>query len=429
MSGGLVFADTDGRDSNSVGRLRDNYVTIKTPLISIDLRNGIVATPRLRNPFFTCRFNPECYTLVRPDWFLRTPAEVRPASIIDQITRLQGLTSPAILFPSTQQVPASIIAVRAPDRLSIELSPTMSDAVKRLVATGDQFWLTPVEAGYQGKNFVDGAVGGLPLTAVAVPRSWSQASSSPMPIVGSSTGILLASEVPSPSHCDPTHCNGPSQGCFEDHCRNRCDESSQCPPGQTPAFSQGEECFCVPNDVRIAALAAEPAASRFVPSNRTGWRGLLSGTERAMYMVGGRRGDVPTGEIWRYAVDEQVWRHVFLLPPPSTTLTPQVRVGDVHALAYAPATGKLLILDTVKPSRAQSLPGSLGSASRGDRAAKRDGDDHELAGSHRKVARLLVFDTHTGTSRIDQTFPVVGVFSKVGMAARDDGSFVLVGLI
>ena len=45
------------------------------------------------------------------------------------------------------------------------------------------------------------------------------------------------------------------------------------------------------------------------------------------------------------------------------------------------------------------------------------------------VARLVVFDTHLGSSAVALSLPVTGLFSKIGMAARDDGSFVIVGAI
>jgi hypothetical protein len=137
--------------------------------------------------------------------------------------------------------------------------------------------------------------------------------------------------------------------------------------------------------------APPPPVSPFMPASRDGVRWLFSARERAVYMVGGSWQGIPTGEVWRYDLDTSLWRHMFGLVDRH-----QVLLGEVQALAYDEDRGKLVVLDTLV-----------------------DASEHLLS-------RVVVFDTHTETSKIAATVDV-SAFSKVGLAARDDSSFVLTG--
>ena len=102
---------------------------------------------------------------------------------------------------------------------------------------------------------------------------------------------------------------------------------------------------------------------------------------------------VPVGEIWRFDLDTGDWTHVF-----GPYVYHQERVGIVLAVAYDEERGKLIVLDMLPSQGSGAAP----------------------------VTRVVVFDTHKGTSRVAAVVDV-GAFTKTGMTARADGSFVLVG--
>jgi len=222
----------------------------------------------------------------------------------------------------------TIVAMRPPGSPSLDVTSHLSPGVQGALQSASNFWLTPVEPAYRAGGVVDQTA------AVVMPRTWTQQTSTLSPVIpGGVNGFLLASES----------------------------EGSQVPP-QTGGF---------------------------VPSDRTGARGLFSAVERSVYMVGGRRGDTPTGEIWRYALDAGEWIPLFQTIPGSPAA--QVFLGDVSGLAYDQAHGKLVVADR--------LPSG---------------------------SRIAVLDTRNSTSKLAALIDLTA-FTKVGIGAGDDGTFVLVG--
>src|SRR5205823_196167 len=51
---------------------------------------------------------------------------------------------------------------------------------------------------------------------------------------------------------------------------------------------------------------------RHVPTDRTGSRGVFSGSEQHVFLIGGHRPDgLLTGEIWRYGLESGTWTEIF----------------------------------------------------------------------------------------------------------------------
>lgn len=144
-------------------------------------------------------------------------------------------------------------------------------------------------------------------------------------------------------------------------------------------------------------------ASAPIPSNRTGARALLTLTERSVFLVGGRGpGRTPLPEIWRYLLDEQSWEPLYW-----NTIMPV----DVLALGYDYRGGRLLVLDEVE--RTKTLP-------------KLPWDKHKKTVTWSE-GRLRVYDLRARTGDTLATWPRLPMFDRLGLVARDDGSFVLIG--
>ena len=82
----------------------------------------------------------------------------------------------------------------------------------------------------------------------------------------------------------------------------------------------------------------------FVPSDRDGSRAVFSGTEAAVYLVGGHRttpdqGLVPTREIWRYDLLSDVWQ-----PVVANVLTETIP-ADPLAIAYDASSQTIVFID------------------------------------------------------------------------------------
>jgi hypothetical protein len=128
----------------------------------------------------------------------------------------------------------------------------------------------------------------------------------------------------------------------------------------------------------------------FVPGDRTGARMLFSAAEQSIYMIGGARGTTPTSEVWRLDIASATWTH--LLQQPATH---PVSIRNVGAVGYDSALGKFLIVDDAPASSPQN-------------------------------ARLVVLDRNGNTSKVAATLNIGG-FTKVGLTATGNGTFVLVG--
>ena len=143
-----------------------------------------------------------------------------------------------------------------------------------------------------------------------------------------------------------------------------------------------------------------PSASSERPGPRSGWRGVLSGIEFAVYMVGGRDSTgAPTGEIWRNGLRELTWGKLAGKGPGQDPLANPAPV-DVVAIAYDEPSNKLLWIDHV------DVPG--------------------LFGIPAKFARFVVFDTRTLQGKVALVLPRTGLFSRVSLAATSKhGRYVL----
>lgn len=135
------------------------------------------------------------------------------------------------------------------------------------------------------------------------------------------------------------------------------------------------------------------AAASFAlqPKARSALEAVLSGVERAVYMVGGVDSEGrPTQAIWRYYLDDDRWQ---LVAPYAT----EVPSSTVLSVAYDQARGRLFVLD-----RSDAAP------------AKKP-----------VFARLLVVDIHAGTARVAETWPLVPVHDRHFLIAAADGAVVL----
>jgi len=320
-----VFAD-DFRDSVTQGRLRDSFTYVQTPLISTEAVN------RLRDSLLTiihvnCAIDPSCRFIFRPD-ICRSVSPIYS----NDVTSLGVFNRPTVLDGSSGGIRGIQVAAAALPAVDVgnRLSPGVTAAIQQ---PSTNYWLNPVEGNQGGVCNLSG------VSAVVVPRDWSQVNSRVTKVLTNANGLLLSSEiVPDPDE----------------------------PP---------------------------PPVSEFIPSDRIASRWLFSSHERSVYQVGGERDGVQTGEIWRFNLDTNLWTHMFGLS------TRQERVSNVLALAYDEPHGKLVVIDRITPF---GMEGTF-------------------------PDRILVFDTHTGTSHAAAIFSL-SAFSKVGLVARDDGTFVLTGV-
>lgn len=276
-------------------------------------------------------------------WF-RKDWLVQPADLV------VSPTNPLLATPASTRLVARLDGAFAARGLAsqpiLDVSAGLSQAVKSLLQQPNVMWLSPVEAGVRGAQS-----GTQNLVAVAMPAEWVQSDAPLAEIVSTPQGLVTRS--------------------------------------------------------RVAQLALTTANPRFIPGDRTEFRAALSGTERAVYVVGGLRGAEPTGEVWRYSLDEQSWERVLqpvdeigpdVAPP---TASSRALPGRMLALAYHDVLGKLVAID--------------------EQAGFAKG-----AGSMSAFARLLVFDLKTNKTRVALTVPRSGVFDDVRLVARESGTFVLV---
>lgn len=128
---------------------------------------------------------------------------------------------------------------------------------------------------------------------------------------------------------------------------------------------------------------------RIIPDNRTGGRAVLTLTTQSVLLVGGRRPDgSPANSLWRYQLDSKRWE-----PIAWPTLVP----ADVATISYSRQGERLAVLERVATSSSTA-----------------------------PVARLHLYDLRAQAQAVVGTWPEFS-FDRVGMVARDDGSFVLVG--
>lgn len=187
---------------------------------------------------------------------------------------------------------AIVVLGRSTDSV-FDVASALDSDVATLLRSRAYSFLTPVEEG------VTGARGATRIASMAaIPRSWRQSAERPLAFVSNAGQLQLV---------------GSSNSA---------------------------------RSARLASLSAPaPAASpfgdvRFVPGDRDASRAVFSGTEQAIYMVGGHRiGGDPTGEVWRYDISADVWTHLFVGEKNGTL------PGDVRAVAYDDTSGRIVIVD------------------------------------------------------------------------------------
>src|SRR5207248_1905883 len=135
------------------------------------------------------------------------------------------------------------------------------------------------------------------------------------------------------------------------------------------------------------------------PGDRDNARAVFSGTQGAVYLVGGHDlGGVNTGEVWRYDLASDEWIPLAL----NTADHPRPR--DIRAITYDDRRQQVLVIDEGSPVR----PGN----------GTPPNDPNATA------ARLLKIDAQTGIATVSVTIPRAGKFTKIGLATQEDGSFI-----
>jgi hypothetical protein len=473
------------RDQASAGKLRDSYDYVVTPLVSPFFELGHITLPRQLPPLTAlCRTSPQCVELFRPAFRLD------PAIFQSRLSTLQALAAPG-LFPAKLLSTASVASTEANADPAFD---AISPAARALLGNEARFWLSPVEPALRETTATATLRHGAGiLQAVSIGRDFRQDDPDPVQVLAGADGRLDTVKVPTP--CD-NNCGSPRL-CVAGQCVQPCPLdlpvfNHQCPTGTFGRINDGGACGCVVPEP-LASTANDPGNSGlagvvggtfadgqgvFAPSDRTGVRSLLSATERAVYLVGGRRPDGPTGEIWRYSLDTRAWSHMFALNPADAPELGQVRLGDVLALAYDVSHTRLLVVDKVdfdvSPliADAKKLLAKRGAKKHKQGGPKNvekelndvlkklsdgapdaltavealgakikaqilEGTAKELANLEKALkkkhldklsfARFSIFDTRAGTSFVAKAVPFSSTFDKLGAAARPDGSFVLVG--
>lgn len=290
-----------------------------------------------------------------------TPGKVPPISTLGIVQVLAGCKGPACLpwfqkdlwdpRPPDLSNPGIADVVQGPTRLAvsndrlvafgdgaantIDVTDLVSPAVKTLLVSSDVAWLSPVERDDRVRARADGT------QFVAISTPWVQ-SSAIQAVVRRGAGLDL--------------------------------QGREIPPG----------------DGLIVAASLLQSPPSFIPGDRSGARGVLTLTERAVFLVGGDRAGVPTGEIWRYDLDTQRWTRQ--LPFVGT------RPARVLALTYDYHAQRLLVLDEV-----------------------------QVRNTSAKFVRFVSYDLRSKSAHVLGAWPRLGRFEKVSLTMRDDGSFFLTG--
>jgi Trypsin len=161
--------------------------------------------------------------------------------------------------------------------------------------------------------------------------------------------------------------------------------------------SDGTAIFGEGRIIGTAALQSAPSG----PPDRSDPRYAFSLKQSAIYMVGGTLASgVPAREIWRYDLIGKSWSPVLT----AATVSPgDPAPYEVAAAGYDARRTQLAFVDftTKKLNKAKSL----------------------------SIARLVVVDTATRKATVALTVPRVKKFSRLFLAARGRGSWVLVGQV
>ncbi len=353
------FSDGAGgaRDAQTQGRLRDVYTKVSTPQVAIKFPS----LPPAVAPSSGCT---TCAPIFRRDWLFDPDFLLEDKfAQISTIARLVR-SNPGLLATRERGLPV------------FDVSELLSDKLAQFSAADTRF-LTPVETGVRGATFSRG------LQWATLPLKW---------IAGASavhTAIFTDGKLFRDDELAASHPRGGGGG--NDH---------------LPGGGIG-----LPNFAPLAADEPQPSFATPQPSNRYAARGILSGAENALYMIGGTHDDQngpPTGEIWRNDLASNTWRRVFtptsgvvpnLRPARGNTIVTSVpgqyRPGEVLAVAYDSERGNLLVLDRV-PIK------------------------------HGRRIRLLRYEVKSQRSSLLRAWPSSEQIDRYGLVSLSDGSFMLV---
>jgi hypothetical protein len=231
----------------------------------------------------------------------------------------------------------------------VDVTSALSSGTKALLALGNIAWLPPQESGSRLRE-----AGGRALAMAAMPSPWRQAFGQPVGLTVVNGQVMTMAEAAAGGG------------------------KAQLPPDPPP-----------------------PPGAPFVPGDRDGARAFFSGTEGAVYLLGGQRPDGgSTRQVWKYEMAEQTWTEVFL-----ANTVGAVYPETVDALAYDDRARRAVVIDE-PPTSTSNHP--------------RPSPD---------TLRLLVLDTHVGQTQVVGSFHRTGRFDRISLAGQSDGSFVLVGQV
>jgi hypothetical protein len=458
----LSGANWSPRDENTQGRLRNHYTQVSSLDFHVEKLGDGLTTDSL-----DC-FGPACGLVWNPN--IRAIFE-NPAAPPQAFGILDQMAHPAVLLPSENGNVAAVADVVHP---TLDVTAFVSPTLIQMLSAGGFAWLAPVERSDRIRHQR------YTTQAVAITQPWRQ-ESPVVEITVTPEGALVIPAPPGGIACSAGEilarcsgglrcvvpCNGsigdnpagglrPDPSCTLEANPSVSDESpytcetlsgATCAAGQIACSSA---CFvpcdgvigCQPNGRfgdeqpalcgaanggSAAALAqapfSEPAfsegpTSRFVPSDRTGSRALLSIGERSVFLIGGDRPQGPSGELWRYDLDARGWQRLLRDSP--------FHPRELLAVAYDYRNRRLLVLDELGVEDAFGT-GDDGSAPPAPAGQKQLGQGTGAVKHLMQLrrARLVAHDLSSGESRLLGAWKRTQSADRFELVARDDGSFVL----
>ena len=367
---------------------------------------------------------------------------------------------------------------------SVDVTAFVSPTVQQMILSGGYDWLSPVERSDRSNQRLQATA------FVAIPSVWTQ-DSKIVEVVRTAEGALSVARSEGSVACPAgsvlsscaagVRCVVPCDGVVGDDPARDIEADPSCVLVANPSFTDESEftcttnssgacgagtvacssgCFvpcdgsvgCVPNGkfgdelpelcgspAQTSATAmAQPAFSEtafqasptspFVPGDRLGASSLFASTERSVFLVGGERDGNPTGEVWRYDLEQRAWHHELF----DSVLPPQ----DVLATAYSPVQRRLYVLDaTRKPVTGFGVDDVFSSGIKGGPHGKgpkfgkhgKHGHPHGHgpSGAEAIRVRLVVHDLSEGTSTLLGSWKRTGAFDRFALGTYDDGTVVL----
>jgi hypothetical protein len=154
------FASASIRDTLFGGRLRDNYVYVKTPSRATEFVTGF---PRIaiRQPVPGCL---QCYPIISTDWLKPL---IQPGLGFN-VLRL--FPRPFVIYPDCGSTGA-LCGIRRSIEPNVDLGLVLGPSARTALLDPSRTFVTPVEPFAADSTFAGGVVG------LSVPRSWSQMTS------------------------------------------------------------------------------------------------------------------------------------------------------------------------------------------------------------------------------------------------------------